>query len=123
MMAQDTADNGLMTLTEQSQNSQLKDEAERCKTELLTLKGLFQERILRFKKSIQNFHCSEESGLSTNKLSLEIGESFDKLRLELVQLINEWSRFIRMAVILKDPQPKTPPDREILKQEIAEERV
>ena len=121
MMAQDTANNGLMTLTEQSQNSLLKDEAERCKTELLTLKGLFQGSILRFKKSIRNFHWSEENGLSTNKLSLEIGESYDKLRLELVQLINEWSRFIRLAVIVKDPQPKTPADREILKQEIAEE--
>ena len=121
MMAQDTANNGLMTLTEQSRNSQLKEEAERCKTELLTLRGLFQGSILRFKKSIQNFHWSEENGLSTYKLSLEIGESYDKLRLELVQLINEWSRFIRMAVILKDPQPKTPADREILKQEISEE--
>ena len=115
------ANNGLMTLTEQSRNSQLKEEAERCKTELLTLRGLFQGSILRFKKSIQNFHWSEENGLSTYKLSLEIGESYDKLRLELVQLINEWSRFIRMAVILKDPQPKTPADREILKQEISEE--
>ena len=63
MMAQDTANNGLMTLTEQSQNSQLKEEAERCKTELLTLKSLFQGSILRFKKSIQNFHWSEENGL------------------------------------------------------------
>ena len=48
MMAQDTANNDLMTLTEQSQNSQLKDEAERCKTELLTLRSLLQGSILRF---------------------------------------------------------------------------
>ena len=54
-------------------------------------------------------------------MSLEIGESYDKLRIEFVQLVNEWSRFIRMAVILKDPQPTTTADREILKQEIAEE--
>ena len=46
MMAQDKAEVGLMTLTEQSQNSQLKDEAARCRTELLTLKGLFQGSIL-----------------------------------------------------------------------------
>ena len=67
MMAQDKAEVGLMTLTEQSQNSQLKDEAARCRTELLTLKGLFQGSILRFKKSIRNFHWSEENGLSTNR--------------------------------------------------------
>ena len=89
MMAQDTANNGLMTLTEQSRNCQLKEEAERYKTELLTLRGLFQGSILRFKKSIQNFHWSEENGLSTNKLLLEIGESYNKLRIELVHLINE----------------------------------
>ena len=35
--------------------------------------------------------------------------------------MTEWSRFIRMAVIVKDPQPTTPADREILKQEIADE--
>ena len=45
MMAQDTANNGLMTLNEQSRNSQLKEEAERCKTELLTLRSLFQGSI------------------------------------------------------------------------------
>ena len=120
-MAQDEAEIGLMTLTERSQNSQLKDEAARCKTNLLTQKGLFQGSITRFKKSIRNFHWLEENGLSVQKLSLEIGESYDKLRIELVQLVNEWSRFIRMAVILKDPQPTTAADREILKQEIAEE--
>ena len=82
---------------------------------------MFQGCITRFKKSITNFHWLEEKGLSIHKLSLEIGESYDKLRIELVQLVNEWSRFIRMAVILKDPQPTTTADREILKQEIAEE--
>ena len=63
-MAQDTAEISLMTLTEQSQNSQLKDEAARCKTDLLTQKGLFQGSITRFKKSIRNFHWLEENGQS-----------------------------------------------------------
>ena len=70
MMAQDMAENGLMTLTERSQNSKLKDEAARYKTDLLTQKGLFQGSILRFKKSIRNFHWSEENGLSIQKLSI-----------------------------------------------------
>ena len=107
MMAQDKAEISLMTLTEQSQNSQLKDEAARCKINLLTQRGLFQGSITRFKKNIRNFHWLEENGLSVQKLSLEIGESYDKLCIELVQLVNEWSRFIRMAVILKEPQPQT----------------
>merc|ERR1712030_29068 len=107
--------------TEQSQNSQLKDEAARCKINLLTQTGLFQGSITRFKKNIRNFHWLEENGLSVQKLSLEIGESYHKLCIELVQLVNEWSRFIRMAVILKEPQPQSSADREILKQEIDDE--
>ena len=63
----------------------------------------------------------EENGLSTLNFSLEIGSSYDKLRNELEVLVTEWSRFIRMAVIVKDPQPTTPADREILKQEIDDE--
>ena len=62
MMAQDEAEIGLMTLTEQSQNSQLKDEAARCKTNLLTQRGLFQGSITRFKKNIRNFHWLERTG-------------------------------------------------------------
>ena len=120
-MAQDTAEIGLMTLTERSQNNQLKDEATRCKADLLTQKGLLQGSITRFKKNIRNFHLLEENGLSVQNLSLELGASYDKLRTELEQLVNEWSRFIRMAVILKDPQPQSSADREILKQEIDEE--
>ena len=42
-MAQDTANNGLMTLTEQSQHRPLKDEAARCRKELLTLKDYSKE--------------------------------------------------------------------------------
>ena len=64
MMAQDTAENGLMTPTERSKNSQLKDEAARFKTNLLTQRGLFQGSITRLKKNIRNFHWLEENGLS-----------------------------------------------------------
>ena len=36
-------------------------------------------------------------------------------------LVEKWAQFIRMAVIVKDPQPRTPADREILKREINDE--
>ena len=51
MMAQDKAEISLMTLTEQSQNSRLKDEAARCKINVLTQRGLFQGSLTRFKKT------------------------------------------------------------------------
>ena len=35
--------------------------------------------------------------------------------------MEKWAQFIRMAVIVKDPQPRTPADREILKREINDE--
>ena len=44
-MAQDTAEIGLMTLTERSQNNQLKEEATRSKADLLTQKGLLRGSI------------------------------------------------------------------------------
>ena len=120
-MTQDTAEIGLMTLTERSQNNQLKEEATRSKADLLTQKGLLRGSITRFKTNIRNFHLLEENGLSTQNFSLKIGSSYDKLRNELEELVTEWSRFIRMAVIVKDPQPTTPADKEILKQEIDDE--
>ena len=120
-MTQDTAEIGLMTLTERSQNNQLKEEATRSKADLLTQKGLLRGSITRFKTNIRNFHLLEENGLSTQNFSLKIGSSYDKLRNELEELVTEWSRFIRMAVIVKDPQPTTPADREILNREIDNE--
>ena len=63
-MAQDTAESGLMTLTERGQN-QLKQEATKCKNVLLTQKGLLKGTITRFKSSIIKFHLLEENGLST----------------------------------------------------------
>ena len=56
----------------------------------------------------------EENGLSTQNFSLEISSAYDKLRTELEELVEKWAQFIRMAVIVKDPQPRTPADREIL---------
>ena len=47
-----------------------------------------------------------------------MGESYDKLCTELNQLVDEWSRYIRLTVMSKEPQPQSPADREILKQEI-----
>ena len=102
-MTQDTAEIGLMTLTERSQNNQLKEEATRSKTDLLTQKELLKGSITRFKTSIRNFHLLEENGLSTQNFSLKIGSSYDKLRNKLEELVTEWSRFIRIAVIVKDP--------------------
>ena len=79
MMAQDKVE---------TTHSQLKQEAERCKLNLLTQRELFQGSITRFKKNIRNFHLLEENGLSVQNLSLEIGESYDRLCIELVQLVN-----------------------------------
>ena len=112
MMAQDKAE---------PTHSRLKQEADRCKLDLLTQRELLQGSITRFKKNIRNFHWLEENGLSVQKLSLDIGESYDKLCTELKQLVDEWSRYIRLTVISKEPQPQSSVDREILKQEIDNE--
>merc|ERR1711888_424631 len=87
----------------------------------MTHKELLKGSIWRFKTSIKNFHLLEENGLSTQNFSLKISSAYDKLRTEMEELVKEWARFIRMAVIVKDPQPTTPADREILKKEIDNE--
>ena len=74
MMAQDKAE---------PTHSRLKQEADRCKLDLLTQRELLQGSITRFKKNIRNFHWLEENGLSIQKLALEMGESYDKLCTEL----------------------------------------
>ena len=109
MVAQDKAD---------PKHSRLKQEADRCKLELLTQRELLQGSINRFKKNIRNFHFLEENGLSIQSLAVQMGESHDKLCSELNQLVDEWSRYIRLTVISKEPSPRSPADREILKQEI-----
>merc|ERR1712002_221119 len=60
----------------------------------------------------------EENGLLTQNLTVQMGESHDKLCSELNQLVEEWSRYIRLALISKEPSPQSPADREILKLEI-----
>ena len=119
-MAQDMAESGLMTLTERGQN-QLKQESTKCKNVLLTQKGLLKGNITRFKLNIRTFHSLEENGLSTQQISLEIGSAYNKLRADLEALVEKWTEFIRLAVIAKDPQPKTAQEREIMKREIDHE--
>ena len=52
-MTQDRAEIGLLTLTEISQNNQLKEEATRSKANLLTQKELLRGSITRFKTNIR----------------------------------------------------------------------
>ena len=109
LVAQDKAD---------PKHSRLKQEAERWKLELLTQRELLVGSVNRFKKNIRNFHFLEENGISTQTLAEQMGESHEKLCSELNQLVEDWSRYIRLAVISKEPAPQTPADREILKIEI-----
>ena len=103
---------------DKAEPSQLKQEANRCKLELLTQKELLLGSVSRFKKNLRNFRFLEENGISTQKLAGQTGESYDKLCSELNQLVEDWSRYIRLAVISKEPQPDSDADREILKIEI-----
>ena len=106
---------------DKAEPSLLKKEAKRCKTELLTQKELLVASVNRFKKNLRNFHYLEENGISTQKLAVQMGESHDKLCSELNQLVEDWSRYIRLAVLSKEPQPNSEADREILKLEIDEQ--
>ena len=106
---------------DKAEPSRLKQEVKRCKNELVTQKELIKSSVNRFKKNLRDFHYLEENEISTQKLGVQIGESYDKLGLELNQLVEDWSRYIRMAVISKEPQPSTEPEREILKIEIDEQ--
>ena len=106
---------------DKAEPSRLKQETKRCKNELVTQKELLISSVNRFKKNLRDFHYLEENGISTQKLGVQIGESHDKLGLELNQLVEDWSRYIRLAVISKEPQPCTETDREILKLEIDEQ--
>jgi len=106
---------------DKAEPSQLKQEANRCKLELLTQKELLLGSVSRLKKNLRNFRFLEENGISTQKLAGQTGESYDKLCSELNQLVEDWSRYIRLAVISKDPQPDSDADREILKIEIEDQ--
>ena len=111
----------LLIAQDKAEPSQLKQEANRCKLELLTQKELLLGSVSRFKKNLRNFRFLEENGISTQKLAGQTGESYDKLCSELNQLVEDWSRYIRLAVISKDPQPESDADREILKIEIEDQ--
>ena len=114
------AESSLMTMTERGQN-QLKTEATTCKNLLLAQKKLLMGKVTRFKEIIRQFHLTEENGLSTKHISLEIGPAYSKLRTDLEVMVETWTYFIRKAVIAKDPQPSTVEEREILKREIDQE--
>ena len=106
---------------DKAEPSRLKQETKRCKNELVTQKELLIGSVNRFKKNLRDFHYLEENGISTQKLGVQIEESYDKLCLELEQLVEDWYRYIRLAVLAKEPQPSTEPEREILKLEIDEQ--
>ena len=103
---------------DKAEPSRLKQELKRCKNELVTQKELLIGSVNRFKKNLRDFHYLEENGISTRKLGVQIEESYDKLIIELEQLVEDWYRYIRLAVLAKEPQPSTEPEREILKLEI-----
>ena len=92
--------------------SRLKQEAKRCKLELLTQKELIVGSVNRFKKNLRNFRFLEENGISTQKLAVQMGESHDILCSELNQLVEDWSRYIWLAVLSKGPQPNSEADRD-----------
>ena len=101
--------------------SQIKQESEKSKIKLITQKELVKGSITRLKRDIRNLHWSEENGLSSQKLLPAIDESYDKLGVELTNLVNEWYNFITLTVISKEPQPQSNEERDILKKEIDEE--
>ena len=103
---------------DKAEPSRLKQELKRCENELVTQKELIIGSVNRFKKNLRDFHYLEENGISTRKLGVQIEESYDKLIIELEQLVEDWYRYIRLAVLAKEPQPSTDPEREILKIEI-----
>ena len=107
-----------MVAHDKAEPSRLKQEQKRCKNELVTQKELLIGSVNRSKKNLRDFHYLEENGLSTRKLGFQIEESYDKLIIELEQLVEDWYRYIRLSVLAKEPQPQTDPEREILKIEI-----
>ena len=62
---------------------------------------------------IRQFHLTEENGLSTTDIALEIGPAYSKIRADLEVMVENWNEFIRLAVISKDPQPAMVEEREI----------
>ena len=75
---------------DKAEPSRLKQELKRCKNELVTQKELLIGSVNRSKKNWRDFHYLEENGLSTQKLGFQIEESYDKLIIELEQLVEDW---------------------------------
>ena len=88
---------------------------------MITQKELIKGSITRLKRDIRSLHWSEENGLSAQKLLPAIDESYDKLGVELTDLVNEWYNFITLTVISQEPQPQSNEERDILKNEIDDE--
>ena len=103
---------------DKAQPSRLKQDQRKCKNELVTKQELLIASVNRSIKNLRDFHYLEENGLSTRKLGIQIEESYDKLIIELEDLVEHWHMYIRLSVIAKDPQPQTEPEREVLKIEI-----
>ena len=64
---------------DKAEPSRLTQELKRCKNELVTQKELIISSVNRFKKNLMDFHYLEENGISTQKLGVQIEESYDKL--------------------------------------------
>lgn len=107
-----------MVAHDKAQPSRLKQDQRKCKNELVTKQELLIGSVNRSKKNLLDFHYLEENGLSTRKLGFQIEESYDKLIIELEDLVEHWYMYIRLSVIAKEPQPQTDPEREVLKIEI-----
>ena len=103
---------------DKAQPSRLKQDQRKCRNELVTKQELLIGSVNRSIKNLRDFHYLEENGLSTRKLGFQIEESYDKLIIELEDLVEHWYMYIRLSVIAKEPQPQTDPEREVLKIEI-----
>ena len=100
---------------------QLKQDLEKSKIKLITQKELIKGSITRLKKDIRNLKWSEENGLSSQKLLPAIDQSYDKLVVELSELVDEWNNFITLTASSKEPHIQTNEDRDKLKSDIDEE--
>jgi len=107
-----------MVAHDKAEPSRLKQNQRKYKNELVTKQELLVGSVNRSKKNLRDFHYLEENGLSTRKLGFQIEESYDKLIIELEELVEHWYMYIRLSVIAKEPQPQTDPEREVLKIEI-----
>ena len=95
-----------MVAHDKAEPSQLKQKQRECKNKLVTRQELLVGSVNRSKKNLRDFQYLEENGLSTRKLGFQIEESYDKLIMELEQLVEDWYEYIRLLVISKEPNHK-----------------